>query len=959
MNRYINTRCAAFIAIACLAVAVFNADAGNMQGSVDNKAAVVLPLTERMERAKRLLEAQGYNATNKPSRAVFDRALAQAGVRRPYLPDATMPHATPVMPSRMPRYRRIGSDGGQGGNALFIILSVVGVIALVMAIVLKAHKSRSGSRKDPLPDYYKHIEKCLLSNHAFQPIVTPNVRKEWAVIIKFFTAGDGTHRLPVRAVLFLWEKIFQPQISHADVIGLDERLRRVCGLSEMFSERNFERFLATEIKKHGRAATLSAWRQLCDYAYSISDGIADGLKVDVPDGFGASVYGLLKSWDGKFANVAMLPVDWKLFFNRHPEFAERGLLARYGVPAAGEWRFNSSAERPASKRPEPIDEEGGLSFLDAGKDGEVRAVLWAMQKMVVMDDLSCRLYLPDGWDLQPAIKRLSSHHCLARLAGPRDHEWLAVECLHLSPGHVNDDLGDWVGMSRELLGRLLLNPHDTKAQGVHDCREISFGRLGRRDALYMKYHEADDMASFAGTIAIENHLHRLFIVIVRRGADSWKFEYVFPAADGVSEESLEFNGEEIVSAARVFVPIRTMGKRECAFCGKKVEDPVKGDDESTIFVWMKDFFLFDDMKLPESGCGIPCCDACRKEILLYGLPKARLEEMPSIHDQLSKGASITKVVCGKDEVQLLVYVENSRSDGASATGDDEENDEFERAIKIGEFEKAMALKTEQLRKHPDQALKDLYAKRKAGIASRLREGHQVFLEDYEHHGRDIPERVTFLKADGNFELMLPKSIASTPEVRRTGSLVQLMFKGNAPSEWIYVEHIGIMSSGLRDGEEEMEDRVEFPLQIWDMLPLHCPGDEWAEGVDIPLKQLRGINRCTTDSAYMKYRRLDKMASWVATHSFNNVVNRIFILAVQRGNEGWLVEYVFPALISEREEVVPGMTVWRVRPPTEEEARLLDNNISHADCDKAQVVLGSFTPDGADESDRIELKRNIE
>ena len=187
--------------------------------------------------------------------------------------------------------------------------------------------------------------------------------------------------------------------------------------------------------------------------------------------------------------------------------------------------------------------------------------------------------------------------------------------------------------------KLLLNPPTSKASGVDDYTMVSFGRLNRRDTLFMKYHNADDMTAFAGTIEIEGRLHRLFLVIVRRGADSWKFEYVFPAVDGVTKESQEFKPEEIASAARIFVPIETFGKVCCSFCGEKMDDPVDVTD-GKLEVWMKDFSLFDDMQLPKAAVGIPCCAACRKEILAYGVSKARLEEIPVVHDQIGKGASI-------------------------------------------------------------------------------------------------------------------------------------------------------------------------------------------------------------------------------------------------------------------------------------------------------------------------------
>ena len=91
----------------------------------------------------------------------------------------------------------------------------------------------------------------------------------------------------------------------------------------------------------------------------------------------------------------------------------------------------------------------------------------------------------------------------------------------------------------------------------------------------------------------------------------------------------------------------------CSFCGEKVDDPADVTDEGYVYVWMKDFFLFDDMQIPKSAVGIPCCAACREKILAYGVSKARLEEIPAVHEQIAKGASMLEVKCGTKAVSLF------------------------------------------------------------------------------------------------------------------------------------------------------------------------------------------------------------------------------------------------------------------------------------------------------------------
>ena len=535
------------------------------------------------------------------------------------------------------------------------LFAIFGMPFLIAKIVALGCRMVSG-KKDLVGQfraYQEMVERCLVTDRALRSVVTQRMREEWSLIIRFFSSGDEPRRLCVRAVLFLWERLFEPKMSHDEVHELHERIKSACGFYNLFSKRNFESWMGDEIKKNGYEVTWSIWQGLSDYAYSISDRIGGDTKLETPVGFGASVYRLLKNWDGKFHN-RKLPIDWKHFFKEHPEFAERELLVRYGVLAPEEQRACADERMPETSHQSEVKEvDGELAFLYAGKDGIVRATLGNVQQKVVLDQLSCRLYLPKGWNVESEMKMSSPHDCVASMAGPGDHEWLSVEHLHLSPKHVHDDLGDWVNFPRVLFGKLLLHPHSSKAAGVDAHTEVSLGRLSRRDSLFMKYHKADDMASFAGMIEIESRLYRLFIVIVRRGTDSWMFEYVFPAADGVTKDAQEFHSEEILAAVRIFVPIETFGRMCCSFCGEKMDDPAEGTSDGRCEVWMKDFRLFEDMQVPKAAVGIPCCTACCEKILAYGVSKTRLEEIPAVHDQIVKGASTLEVKCGKNTVPLL------------------------------------------------------------------------------------------------------------------------------------------------------------------------------------------------------------------------------------------------------------------------------------------------------------------
>ena len=599
----------------------------------------MFPAHKRWELARKLMEERGYNSTNKPSKDAFRQILSEAGLEEKAGSKKVRTHSVSTRSDE--RHARTPKVGG------LIVLALV-VVSIVIAFMCRSAFGKDVASR--FKAYQKKVERCLLTNRALRTIVTQRILEEWALIIRFFSPGDEPRNLCLPAVLFLWEKIFEPQMSHGEVLELNTRIKSACGLDMVFSRRNFESSASDVIRENGYDAAWRIWKQLEDYAYSISERIAGNAELKTPSGFGASVYKLLRNWDGKFEQIMMLPIDWKLFFKEHPEFAEHELLVRYGVLSAEEKGECAERVSEAPHRTEPRACDGSLAFLDAGKDGVIRGILWQRQQKVVSDAVSCRFYLPMGWDEKPEEKMVSPHNCVASVAGPRDHEWLSVEHLHLSPEHVHDDLGGWVNMPRILCGKLLLCPHHSKAKGVGAYTEVSFSRISRRDVLYMKFHNADDMATFVGLIEIEGRLYRILIVIVRRGADCWKFEYVFPAADGVTRESQEFHSEEILSAARIFVPIETFGKICCAVCGEKMDDTKDGPDEEKPQVWMKGLFLFGNMQVPKAALGISCCATCCGKIRVYGIAKAKLEEIPAVREQVAKGASIIEVKCGTDTI---------------------------------------------------------------------------------------------------------------------------------------------------------------------------------------------------------------------------------------------------------------------------------------------------------------------
>ena len=335
------------------------------------------------------------------------------------------------------------------------------------------------------------------------------------------------------------------------------------------------------------------------------------------------------------------------------------------IPPGGAMEMLRVAYEKTRAPQQPI-QDGQLAFLNPGENGIMRFVFQKKQKKVVADHVKCRLYLPDGWNLAPELEAQSAANVIAKFAGPDEHEWMSVEHLFLSPDHVNDNLGDWVDFGMKLFGKAILHPAADKAQGVDGGKYLLFGKLGQRDALYMKYHQADDMVAYAGTFEIEEKLYRLFIVVLRRGRDSWKFEYVFPAAEGVTREALSFHSEEITSAARMFVPIETHGRLTCPLCGAGMDDPPDGKPIDGLTVEMKDFTLFEGgPKVGHAGMTLACCDDCKCKLPVSGIDRKVLEGVPDVRAQLDEGASIVEVKCGDRPVAIRGTCEKPRDEIAN------------------------------------------------------------------------------------------------------------------------------------------------------------------------------------------------------------------------------------------------------------------------------------------------------
>lgn len=214
--------------------------------------------------------------------------------------------------------------------------------------------------------------------------------------------------------------------------------------------------------------------------------------------------------------------------------------------------------------------ENEIPYLDAGPNGEIRRKLQMEQQTLTIEQIKSRLYLPKDWDPDVRIREIKpdkdgTRNVLARIAGPREHEWVTMRYMSVSEDSIGCDgapLPSWEAFIQVdfIVDRKIMLPHPTKAKGVRNAKRYGFEVVRQRASQYSKFHHVDDdelTDVYTGAFETEGRLYRIISVAFARKNDCWRFEYAFPAADGVTPKSLELRTEEIEAARRIFVPIET------------------------------------------------------------------------------------------------------------------------------------------------------------------------------------------------------------------------------------------------------------------------------------------------------------------------------------------------------------------------------------------------------------------
>lgn len=188
-------------------------------------------------------------------------------------------------------------------------------------------------------------------------------------------------------------------------------------------------------------------------------------------------------------------------------------------------------------------------------------------------------------------------------------------------------------------------------------------------------------------------------------------------------------------------------------------------------------------------------------------------------------------------------------------------------------------------------------------------------------------------AEGNFCLKLIPGFAKEPVIgRRSRWTCGTRFDGRSDSEWVYVEHMILAPDHV---EDDIEMWVGASMAILGKPLLHSKSDN--DNANYGIVKFGLVPAIST--VFMKRHRADDMATYAGTITLRGVMCRVFILCLRRGNEGWMVEYVFPAQVTETKMLGGKLTVSETRPLRVGEKA--EEKISQGEMQLAGIVLGNF------------------
>ena len=147
----------------------------------------------------------------------------------------------------------------------------------------------------------------------------------------------------------------------------------------------------------------------------------------------------------------------------------------------------------------------------------------------IVEDGHFSVQLIGYWQKKPTVTRNSSWDVNYRFMNEdqsKNKQWVSVEFMD-PPENVSTDgdIGKWVEFSVMFSGKPMLNIPDNQNYTV-----LKFVRIKDTDQTFIAKHQLRQMASFIGTIKLDDTVCCVYLVLMQKGRKSWKMEVVFPAS---------------------------------------------------------------------------------------------------------------------------------------------------------------------------------------------------------------------------------------------------------------------------------------------------------------------------------------------------------------------------------------------------------------------------------------------
>jgi hypothetical protein len=148
----------------------------------------------------------------------------------------------------------------------------------------------------------------------------------------------------------------------------------------------------------------------------------------------------------------------------------------------------------------------------------------------IVEDGRFSVRLVDYWQKEPTVSKIAFWDVRYRFMNEdktKNKQWISIEHMDPPEGMSTDgDIGRWVDVMQMITGKPDLNIPDNQ-----DFTVLKFDRISQQDDVFMQKHGLKQMASYAGTIKIDDTVCCLYMVLMQKGRESWKMEVVFPAAN--------------------------------------------------------------------------------------------------------------------------------------------------------------------------------------------------------------------------------------------------------------------------------------------------------------------------------------------------------------------------------------------------------------------------------------------